>query len=337
MVNQYRQADRVKRARVLLALTGLVALLGLVVFVASRGDGKRKQVSASSEEPPTTSTSTTTASTTTTTSEEPSSTTASTVATAAQPEQSTTTTTEPEPSPVTIEIELDPDRAEAGYSTLVRVTVTDTEGRAWCTLATSINGSSNGSTHNLCADYCQFHSSGGGQSGFKVDELGPATFTVTVGMVDDGCARTQVDSYSQDFTIDVVPPGGDPPTPGPEVTGGEGDWESLQTALDDARARWSASGPAGGYELRYSRTCAFCGWEQIVAVDADGNIVSNGWYQQSVEAMFDDLQQLIDDDADSVRVSFDAVYGLPATYSVDIWENAIDDEYTASVRWFGPH
>jgi hypothetical protein len=214
--------------------------------------------------------------------------------------------------------------------------VSDTEGRTLCTLATSSNGNQ-GSTQNVCADQCQFpRPNDRADAGFKVDEPGPATFTVTVGLADDGCAPAKLDSYSQDFTIDVLPPGGDPPTPLPEVTGGEGDWQSVQTSLDEARARWSAHRPGGGYEFRYHLSC-FCAdtTDKIVAVAADGNGVSNGWYEQSVQGMFDDIQQQIDTNAHSVRVSFDAVFGFPAGYSVDVRSNIADEEHAVAVLWFG--
>ena len=128
------------------------------------------------------------------------------------------------------------------------------------------------------------------------------------------------------------------PTPGP---GGE-----VARVAAEQRSFWRSQGIAS-YTFGVTRTC-FCPPEwsgpfEVTVVDGATTVVM---YQgapapganvehipKTIEAVFD---LLIANAATTVDVTYDPVFGFPASYSLDPIVNAIDDEFGITITSFDP-
>lgn len=119
--------------------------------------------------------------------------------------------------------------------------------------------------------------------------------------------------------------------------------------LAEARDRWAAAGLTH-YEFHYRRAC-FCGpdatAEMIIEVE-NGAIVAARYAEtgdavapdrfgsfDSIEGMFDVIEDAIARDADELNVTYDAEHGYPVSIDIDYIHNAVDDElslYASGLR-----
>ncbi len=128
------------------------------------------------------------------------------------------------------------------------------------------------------------------------------------------------------------------PTPGP---GGE-----VARVAAEQHSFWRSQGIAS-YTFSVSRPC-FCPPEwsgpfDVTVVDgATTGVTFQGFpaaaafvehIPTTIEAVFD---LLIANAATTVDVTYDPIFGFPASYSVDPIVNAIDDEFSITITNFGP-
>jgi hypothetical protein len=113
-------------------------------------------------------------------------------------------------------------------------------------------------------------------------------------------------------------------------------------ALEDARARWSRSGP-GSYRTLVTVLC-FCGEQARGPVEvrvtptavsrtytADGSAVGPIFVDQfpTVAQLFLRIERALDEDAFEVEATYDPVTGAPLEVYIDQIERAVDEE----LRW----
>ena len=115
--------------------------------------------------------------------------------------------------------------------------------------------------------------------------------------------------------------------------------------LEEARQKWSRQG-FDSYRFTVSQLC-FCGPDvrgTFRVVIQRGQVASVTDAQTgeprtphpavplTVEALFQKIEDAIDEDADEIDVRYDPALGYPQEIAIDFIENAIDDEvtYTAS-------
>lgn len=108
-----------------------------------------------------------------------------------------------------------------------------------------------------------------------------------------------------------------------------------QDALDEARARWDASGPSA-YSMTYGRLC-FCPTEvtgpfavrvvgdRVVEVTLDGTPVVYD-RAMTVDALFERLASAYARDAHRVDVTYDSALGFPSSIFIDYDERIADEE-----------
>ncbi len=120
-----------------------------------------------------------------------------------------------------------------------------------------------------------------------------------------------------------------------------------QARLAEARQQWRAQGLAD-YTYVFSRSC-FCVFEYrepVTITVRGGNIVSvvtvaNGSPRESstyqtIEGLFDDIQQAIDEDAATIRAEYDATRGYPKSAYIDIDQRIADEELSFEAKNLTP-
>ena len=115
-------------------------------------------------------------------------------------------------------------------------------------------------------------------------------------------------------------------------------------ALASTRARWEASG-IDSYVFEFQRLC-FCPPVVIrqVRIEVVDGAVSSAVYVDTgdpvddpsvsvptIEDLFDEIQDAIDREADSLETEYDSQAGYPISVSIDYIEQAIDDEMAFTV------
>lgn len=117
--------------------------------------------------------------------------------------------------------------------------------------------------------------------------------------------------------------------------------------LADARRQWRAQGLAD-YTYVFSRSC-FCVFEYrepVTVTVRRGNIVSvvtvasgspreHSTYQ-TIEGLFDDIQQAIDEEAATIRADYDPLRGHPTSVYIDIDQRIADEEISFEARSLTP-
>jgi hypothetical protein len=123
------------------------------------------------------------------------------------------------------------------------------------------------------------------------------------------------------------------------------DYAALQEELDLMRARWTAAA-AADYTFIMRWGC-FCPPEITAPVRVtvrSGKVdsvdyVERGRFDQppgidrfvTIDGVFDFVQRQIDNEADSIKVSYDRALGYPAEVTVDLIAMAIDDEQALAI------
>ena len=119
----------------------------------------------------------------------------------------------------------------------------------------------------------------------------------------------------------------------------------LADRLRAARQQWEAEGPAR-YSVVVRRSCTNCegGTEFATIVVHDGTRVSATLVESgdpvpapyvalylTVPELFDVVEEALDDDAERIIVSYDALFGYPTSIYVDRISDVLNDElgYTA--------
>ena len=111
--------------------------------------------------------------------------------------------------------------------------------------------------------------------------------------------------------------------------------------LAEAEARW-ADAAIGAYSMTYSVRC-FCPEQSIEVSVADGDIVESSWKGDweptvffTVDDLFDELRQAVDDRAFSINVTYDDATGRPLEFFIDFDEMVADEEWGIEVTAFVP-
>ncbi|ACR12743.1 DUF6174 domain-containing protein [Teredinibacter turnerae] len=118
--------------------------------------------------------------------------------------------------------------------------------------------------------------------------------------------------------------------------------------LDEARAIWSKAN-LSYYQFTYRRFC-FCPQTEALIIEVQNNQVTSAFYTpsgtylsdeelayvQNIDELFDTIEELIVDQADEVTVIYNSTYGYPEQVDVDLYKNAIDDEFTLNITDFNP-
>ena len=124
---------------------------------------------------------------------------------------------------------------------------------------------------------------------------------------------------------------------GTEVTGGDGDFDTFAAALAAARQHWDDNRPPDGYRFEFAYQC-FCSdrgpW--VAEVDGDGDVVSSTGPEQTVDRMFDTLEETIELEVHSVSATFDPELGYPVSWYIDHDENVADEEGGAEILSLTP-
>lgn len=134
---------------------------------------------------------------------------------------------------------------------------------------------------------------------------------------------------------------------GETLTTTAGSHGPVELALAQARQRWAASRPAGGYVWSYVRACRCSPRKLEVTVDRAGSVTSVRELDGaptaqrvdvglSVDGALADVQAAIDADAAQISVRFDPVRGLPSFYSIDRSTRLADEERGLSLLIFTP-
>jgi len=124
--------------------------------------------------------------------------------------------------------------------------------------------------------------------------------------------------------------------------------EPVQETLQKQRIKWAGLN-LQNYRYRLEVGC-FCPVEAIGPVDievrnnatasgkytADGRAVNNEFFQNydTMDKLFKVIQDAINEEADSIKVTWDDQYGFPAVISLDPIKLAVDDERTLTVTNF---
>lgn len=121
----------------------------------------------------------------------------------------------------------------------------------------------------------------------------------------------------------------------------------VKAHLLQARRQWVAQGLAD-YTYVFSRSC-FCVFEYrepVTITVRGGNIVSvvtvaNGSPRdsstyQTIEGLFDDIQQAIDEEAATIRADYDPSRGYPTSVYIDIDQRMADEEISFEARSLAP-
>ena len=112
--------------------------------------------------------------------------------------------------------------------------------------------------------------------------------------------------------------------------------------LAEARRRWAASG-IEDYVMTYQEQC-FCprtvvtvtvraGMIADVSVDEDP-VAGRSPEGRTVEDLFDELQQAVDQDAAEIHASYDTATGRPLRFWIDLSEKMADEEHGVDVSAF---
>lgn len=120
---------------------------------------------------------------------------------------------------------------------------------------------------------------------------------------------------------------------------------TTQSKLDDARARWEIEKP-GAYQYKWSRSCECTSdvfREKLVTVSGDmitgamftddnTAVPTTAWTTiLTVPALFDEIQDAIDQDAHTIRVTYDGALGYPSRVSIDYSVNVADEEFGSHI------
>jgi hypothetical protein len=115
--------------------------------------------------------------------------------------------------------------------------------------------------------------------------------------------------------------------------------DAQRDELEGARSRWEMVGPAA-YRTTQTHVC-FCGTEVrgpvVVRVSAAGTTrtyVSDGrtvpahleQFFPTVEGLFDEIEEALEQGADEVRVTYDPTTGAPLDVFIDYSERTADEE-----------
>ncbi len=117
---------------------------------------------------------------------------------------------------------------------------------------------------------------------------------------------------------------------------------STSSDLDQAEARWEAADIAD-YDMTYREVC-FCPEIRIMVTVRDGQVtetVSLGELDpdrpgRTVETLFAELRQAIDEGAVSVNVEYHPDLGYPTAYFIDFSEQIADEEFGITVESLTP-
>lgn len=134
---------------------------------------------------------------------------------------------------------------------------------------------------------------------------------------------------------------------GETLTTTAGSHGPVEVALAQARHRWAASRPAGGYVWSYVRACRCSPRKLEVTVARAGSVTSVRELDGapaaqpvalglSVDGALAEVQAAIDADAAQISVRFDPVRGLPSFYSIDRSTRLADEERGLSLLTFTP-
>ena len=117
--------------------------------------------------------------------------------------------------------------------------------------------------------------------------------------------------------------------------------------LADAQRLWRAQGLAD-YTYVFSRSC-FCVFEYrepVTITVRGGNVVSvvsvannsprDLSTYQTIEGLFDDIRQAIDEDAATIRAEYDATRGYPKSAYIDIDQRIADEEISFEAKSLTP-
>lgn len=161
-----------------------------------------------------------------------------------------------------------------------------------------------------------------------------AIVLLAAGVLLGACASNDVEvgsgTTATTASTDTLPP------PGPDTTA-SGDGE-VPAELVEARQRWEAA-DVGTYQMVYEVVC-FCP-RTTVTVDVTGgevtdvSVAGEGLVPdepQTVEAMFDELEQAYRAEVADVQVTYDPELGYPADWWIDVDERMADEEYGAVVQ-----
>mmetsp|Transcript_25985 Transcript_25985/g.72484 ORF Transcript_25985/g.72484 Transcript_25985/m.72484 type:complete len:760 (-) Transcript_25985:158-2437(-) len=126
--------------------------------------------------------------------------------------------------------------------------------------------------------------------------------------------------------------------------------EDPQVAFDAAKELWTAAALTA-YDFGYRRTC-FCDPKSVapflvrVEDGAITKILNQDWTNvddpdvravvQSIDQLFDTIQQAIDGNAHSLKVTYNEQFGYPETVSIDYNFNIADDEVVYEIRFLTP-
>ena len=121
----------------------------------------------------------------------------------------------------------------------------------------------------------------------------------------------------------------------------------VQAALTQARQRWLAARPAGGYVWSYEMACRCSPRKVEVTVDGGGAVAAVRGLDGvptdlqpdaglSVDGALAELQAAIDANVASITVRFDPTLGLPSSYAVDRSIRVADEERGLTVLAFTP-
>ena len=129
-----------------------------------------------------------------------------------------------------------------------------------------------------------------------------------------------------------------------------------QKRLNANKAKWNASlrSSGCGYVMTLSRGC-FCMLEDLgpfhVVVNSSGEIAMATYLEAmdeelsgtevpdpqavdvlTVQGVFDEIQEALDDEIDGLEVTYDATNGVPTKVSMDSSTEYVDDEMTLSIE-----
>lgn len=141
-------------------------------------------------------------------------------------------------------------------------------------------------------------------------------------------------SGSEDSTTGADPAA--PSTPDTPVVSEGSDNADVQQNLDDARTLW-ASNDFSIYEYTITYQC-FCPTEELgpfTALVTEGEVtnLTEGSTKElaTVQALFDMIQEAIDEGAATIEVSYDETTGHPTSVWIDIDEMMADEEHGVTV------
>ena len=112
--------------------------------------------------------------------------------------------------------------------------------------------------------------------------------------------------------------------------------------LVSARSRWAAVG-VQSYVFEFWQHCMVCGASSVVIEVVNGLVSSVSppdpgdlfagpvTEPPTIEDLFETIQRVIDQGADSFDAEYDPVLGYPSRVSIDYEERAIDDEVSLGV------